>query len=320
MIRQATHAGSWYSDNCEKLNEELEAYLRRVPATTDDNTPYPIKGTKAIIAPHAGYSYSGATAAFAYRCIDIEPIRRVFILGPSHHIFIDGCAISRATQCETPLGNLTVDTEIVAELRETGIFNHISNAVDEEEHSIEMHLPFIYKVFESKIENIKIIPIIVGSIYADREKMYGTHLARYLADPETLFVVSSDFCHWGLRFDYTYYQAEDSSKSLQLRHSKPSDITTPIHKSISNLDHNGMKLIEELDHDAFTRYLRETKNTICGRHPIGILLAALSKLKESGSQQAHLKFVHYDQSSPCKIARDSSVSYASAYAIISQER
>lgn len=124
----------------------------------------------------------------------------------------------------------------------------------------------------------------------------------------------------GLRFDYTYYQAEDSSKSLQLRHSKPSDITTPIHKSISNLDHNGMKLIEELDHDAFTRYLRETKNTICGRHPIGILLAALSKLKESGSQQAHLKFVHYDQSSPCKIARDSSVSYASAYAIISQER
>ena len=59
-----------------------------------------------------------------------------------------------------------------------------------------MQLSNVDPSFYSKIENIKIIPIIVGSIYADREKMYGTHLARYLADPETLFVVSSDFCHW----------------------------------------------------------------------------------------------------------------------------
>jgi AmmeMemoRadiSam system protein B len=59
-----------------------------------------------------------------------------------------------------------------------------------------MQLSNVDPSFYSKIESIKIIPIIVGSIYADREKMYGTHLAPYLADPETLFIVSSDFCHW----------------------------------------------------------------------------------------------------------------------------
>jgi len=94
------------------------------------------------------------------------------------------------------------------------------------------------------------------------------------------------------------------------------EITTPIHKSIANLDHTGMRIIEELDHDAFTRYLRETQNTICGRHPIGVLLAAISKLRKDGSQKQHLKFVHYDQSNPCKTPRDSSVSYASAYVVV----
>ncbi|CAO3696138.1 unnamed protein product [Umbelopsis ramanniana] len=315
MIRNAAHAGSWYSGNCNQLNDRLQSYLDSVPATTDDNTPYPVKGTKAIIGPHAGYSYSGPTAAYAYKCIDIEPISRVFILGPSHHVYLDACALPSAVEYETPLGNLQIDTDTVEELKETGLFKAMSNSVDEDEHSIEMHLPYTYKIFESKIDRIKIVPIMVGSISAEKEKVYGSALASYLSDPHTLFIISSDFCHWGSRFQYQYYKAEDSSSPLHLRQSsKPSDIKTPIHKSISNLDHAGMKIIEDLDHKAFTKYLRETENTICGRHPIGVLLAALAKLKEQGQHQ-RLKFVHYDQSSPCKTPKDSSVSYASAFAI-----
>ncbi|CAO3696141.1 unnamed protein product [Umbelopsis ramanniana] len=298
-----------------QLNDRLQSYLDSVPATTDDNTPYPVKGTKAIIGPHAGYSYSGPTAAYAYKCIDIEPISRVFILGPSHHVYLDACALPSAVEYETPLGNLQIDTDTVEELKETGLFKAMSNSVDEDEHSIEMHLPYTYKIFESKIDRIKIVPIMVGSISAEKEKVYGSALASYLSDPHTLFIISSDFCHWGSRFQYQYYKAEDSSSPLHLRQSsKPSDIKTPIHKSISNLDHAGMKIIEDLDHKAFTKYLRETENTICGRHPIGVLLAALAKLKEQGQHQ-RLKFVHYDQSSPCKTPKDSSVSYASAFAI-----
>jgi predicted class III extradiol MEMO1 family dioxygenase len=93
----------------------------------------------------------------------------------------------------------------------------MSNSVDEEEHSIEMHLPYTYKVFErylqcifsvtilyslpiqsmhSKIDQIKLVPIMVGSISSEKEKLYGEALAPYLSDPATLFIISSDFCHW----------------------------------------------------------------------------------------------------------------------------
>jgi AmmeMemoRadiSam system protein B len=76
-----------------------------------------------------------------------------------------------------------------------------------------------------------------------------------------------------------------------------------------------MENIETLNHGDFAQYLSETDNTICGRHPIGVLLAALAKLRQTNQQKQQLKFVHYDQSSPCKTPKDSSVSYASAYVL-----
>ncbi|CAG8485402.1 14348_t:CDS:2 [Acaulospora colombiana] len=70
MSRNASHAGSWYNDIGSELNEELEQWLREVPSDIEDGLPTPIPGARAIIAPHAGYSYSGPAAAFAYKCID----------------------------------------------------------------------------------------------------------------------------------------------------------------------------------------------------------------------------------------------------------
>lgn len=94
-------------------------------------------------------------------------------------------------------------------------------------------------------------------------------------------------------------------------------ISTPIHQSITELDHEAMKIIGSLDYDAFQRYLNTTKNTICGRHPIGVLMCALNALKEEGhDDNQRIVFVKYDQSSPCRTIHDSSVSYASAFASI----
>jgi AmmeMemoRadiSam system protein B len=72
----------------------------------------------------------------------------------------------------------------------------MSANVDEDEHSIEMHLPYIYKIFEKKIDSIKIVPILVGSLLTTSEVLYGRLLAPYLTDPSNLVVISSDFCHW----------------------------------------------------------------------------------------------------------------------------
>lgn len=162
-----------------------------------------------------------------------------------------------------------------------------------------------------------IVPIMVGSLSIESEALYGEILAPYLADPENLFVISSDFCHWGQRFRYTYFD-----KSFG-----------PIHKSIENLDKTvrklsvkkkntekvlkiikkklfqGMNIIETLNPTAFSDYLKKYNNTICGRHPIGVLLQAV-KCLDSRGYKMNLKFLQYAQSSQCYHMSDSSVSYA----------
>jgi len=107
--------------------------------------------------------------------------------------------------------------------------------------------------------------------------------------------------------------------SIDLRFSRPSSFSAfPIHASISALDHEAMSLLTlpsapaSVAHDNFAAYLERTRNTICGRHPIGVLLGALAVLEEGG-RTSTIKWVRYEQSSQCFTVNDSSVSYASAY-------
>lgn len=245
---------------------------------------------------HAGYSYSGPAAAWGYKNIRPEGIARVFLLGPSHHVFLRKCALSRAAKYRTPIGDLVIDQATYAELHATGQFVGMDLETDENEHSLEMHLPYIVKSFESSPGGVPpLVPIMVGALTPAAEAAYGALLAKYLDDPANLFVISSDFCHWGKRFNYTPW---DTSKGL------------PLHKAIEELDRMGMKIIEAKDPDAFTEYLRAYENTICGRHPISVFLQMLQS-SESADRMT-IAFTRYEQSSACKGYQDSSVSYASA--------
>jgi predicted class III extradiol MEMO1 family dioxygenase len=190
----------------------------------------------------------------------------VFVLGPSHHVYLRNCALSTQTHYETPVGDLTLDLEgnplppffsrrhrslarsgigshttalrsppptpVMAELMATGHFGTMEKDVDEDEHSIEMQLPYLAKIFERyhttrarrahdtrttrhttrnrKAVNIsfgirgrhevKVVPVLVGSLDKQSEELFGGVFARYLDDPENFFVISSDFCHWGKRY------------------------------------------------------------------------------------------------------------------------
>ena len=84
----------------------------------------------------------------------------------------------------------------------------MSKKVDEAEHSLELHTPFIRKMFADYPE-VLLTPIMVGNLSAKKEKEFGKKLAPYIADDGTLFIISSDFCHWGSNFDYYYYNKED---------------------------------------------------------------------------------------------------------------
>lgn len=289
-VRRASHAGSWYSDSVKELGKQLETWLGEADLTHGP--------ARAIIAPHAGYQYCGACGAAAYRQVSPVVVRRVFILGPSHHVRLAGCALSTATKYRTPFYDLTIDKQIYAELDATGQFEWMNMTVDEDEHSIEMHLPFIAKVMEDFKDSFTIVPVLVGSLLPERESQYGNLLSKYLGDPQNLFVVSSDFCHWGQRFRYTYYDRSCGD----------------IFQSIQKLDKAGMDIIETLNPQAFTDYLKKYGNTICGRHPIGVLLNAIQHLQKSnnGAPGMSLKFLKYAQSSQCYNMSDSSVSYAAA--------
>ncbi|GFS28270.1 protein MEMO1 [Trichonephila inaurata madagascariensis] len=291
-IRRATHAGSWYVSSAKDLSSQLENWLN--VAGEPNHCP-----ARAIIAPHAGYQYCGACSAYAYKQVDPTIIKHVFILGPSHHVRLSGCALSPVRIYRTPFGDLTISETIYEELYSTGHFEEMTLGTDEDEHSIEMHLPFIAKVMEN--HSFTIVPVLVGSLTTEKESMYGKIFSRYLADPSNLFVISSDFCHWGARFHYQYYEQSWGQ----------------IYQSIEKLDEMGMNIIEELSPTGFTSYLKRYGNTICGRHPIGVLLNAVSSLQQQGNGiKPSLKFLKYAQSSKCLNNYDSSVSYAAASLVI----
>jgi AmmeMemoRadiSam system protein B len=160
-----------------------------------------------------------------------------------------------------------------------------------------------------------LVPIMVGNTDPSAETELGSRLAPFLSDPSNIFVISSDFCHWGSRFRYTYYQSPDGESALHLRSSSKVAKDWPIHESIKAVDFESMDAIESGSHEEFVGQLKETGNTVCGRHPIGVFMAAVEKAKLDGDK-GKFKFLRYERSSLVEDVRDSSVSYGSAFAVL----
>ncbi|XXQ29811.1 AmmeMemoRadiSam system protein B [Plasmodiophora brassicae] len=278
--REASHAGSWYTSSGDDLRTSISNWLERVPHQARP-------GVRAVIAPHAGYRYSGPVAAHCYKHLKESNPKRVFILGPSHYHGTRKCLLPTLTAYDTPLGPLPICQDTVAALRKTSAFEMMHPAIDEREHSIEMHLPFLTHALGA---SCRIVPIMVGSLDREGHRTYGDILRPYFDDPDNFFVISSDFMHFGERFGYVYYDP-DLGK---------------VHESITAIDRLGMNAIETLDPVEFASYLDEYGNTICGRHPILVMLHAVQGSRDKLS----MEFVHYAQSSACMTLKDSSVSYA----------
>lgn len=285
--RKATHAGSWYEESCTKLETQLRQWLSEAK-TPDTQNPY-----IGLIVPHAGYAYSASTAAWGYKAlVSAAPkIKRIVILGPAHHAPLRTCALSQATVFKTPCGNVPVDTESVRSLQGP-VFSLLDAKTDAEEHSIEMQLPWIALIMKEHSTTFRgIVPVLVGSPNVEQETACAKRLATLLS-PETFWIVSSDFCHWGKRFGFHYY--------------KPSD--GPVYASIEALDRAGMRAISSGSADRFSAYQEETSNTICGRRAITILLRLLTAL----DVPPRIEFVAYHQSNKSQTLEDASVSYATA--------
>jgi len=198
-------AGMFYPADPEALAAEIDHYLAQAPVPQG---PPP----KALIAPHAGYVYSGPVAASAYaRLVPAsDRIRRVVILAPAHRVPFRGIAASSADWFRTPLGDVPVDREAVEaalELPQVVVFD----PAFEEEHALEVHLPFLQRV----LRDFQIVPFVVGD--ADPADVAAL-LERLWDGDETLIVVSSDLSHY---LDYHSARERDARTTAAIEALRP---------------------------------------------------------------------------------------------------
>jgi AmmeMemoRadiSam system protein B len=181
-VREPAVAGMFYPANPEELQQMVLEFLRQADATG----PAP----KAIIAPHAGYIYSGPVAASVYARLSQARgrIRRVVLLGPSHRVGFAGLAVSDADLFRTPLGDIPIDRQAVAAIRALPQVHRLNEA-HAQEHSLEVQLPFLQAV----LGEFSLVPIVVGD--ADAAEVDEVLEALWGGD-ETLIVISSDLSHY----------------------------------------------------------------------------------------------------------------------------
>jgi len=185
-VRPAAVAGSFYPGNDQQLRTDVRRMLASAHARTSREAPLP----KALIVPHAGYMYSGDVAASAYaRLAPLRGVvRRVVLLGPCHRVAVRGLALPGAERFETPLGDVPIDAAAARELRALPQIVE-SPAAHAQEHSLEVHLPFLQEV----LGEFSLVPLAVGDASPAE---VAEVLERLWGGAETLIVVSSDLSHY----------------------------------------------------------------------------------------------------------------------------
>ncbi|CUM63966.1 uncharacterized protein PRCAT00001554001 [Priceomyces carsonii] len=327
-VRPITHE-LWYGDINNRLGSQIEGYLNKAglvkSETCKDDTSRPVKGARVLIGPHAGYTYSGERLAETFKVWDTSKVKRIFMLGPSHHVYFrNSVMVSKYEFYETPFGNLPVDVDTIESLvqSKSGIFKYMSAVVDEDEHSFEMHAPFIYYMSKDLPQGLpKIIPIMISGMDPNLNSEIAKALQPYFENEENHFIISSDFCHWGPRFGYTEYLKNGETESptakslISLTSLKQLKSDFPIHKSIENLDKAAMRIATDGSYEAWSDYIQATGNTICGQKPVGVVLKLLEEYKKKQATDKDISFswIGYSQSNKVTRISDSSVSYASGY-------
>ena len=184
-IRKAVFAGKFYPEDPEQLDRQIQEFLKEAEKTNIQVPPD--KNLRALVMPHAGYIYSGRTAAHAARVLNGTDFSKVIVLGPDHRVGFRNCAVSNADSYETPLGRIDLHPDAAELRRRFDCFRHVP-ASDQKEHSIEVVLPFL----QAKLRDFRMVPIVMGP--GDIEQYAGAIDSIYYHT--TLLVVSTDLSHY----------------------------------------------------------------------------------------------------------------------------
>ena len=186
-VRHAAVSGLFYPSEPFELREQVEGFLRDGADAYAEAHPRP----KLLIAPHAGYVYSGPIAASAYALLrhpDAPRVRRVVLLGPAHRVWVNGIAAPQASAFQTPLGRIPIDREMLDRIADLPQVIR-SDRAHAQEHSLEVHLPFL----QAAIGDFTLVPLVVGDTDG---AAVAEVLERLWGGDETLIVISSDLSHY----------------------------------------------------------------------------------------------------------------------------
>ena len=248
-IRPPAVAGSFYPADPKELGSMIDGFLAKA-------APPPLENVVALVAPHAGYPYSGPVAAYSYALLKGRKYDRVVVIAPSHYEAFGFSSVYDGAAYTTPFGQVPVDQAFAAKLAKASPLIKLSGAghtpsADRPEHSIEVQLPFLQRV----IGQFQLVPIIMGDQSYDACRALGVALAKLVAGTNTLIVASSDLSHY-----HTYDEAV-------------------------KLDHKTLKAIEEYDYFDLSRNLELRVWEACGGGPIVATMIAAERL---GATQAKL--------------------------------
>ncbi|MDH5465597.1 MAG: AmmeMemoRadiSam system protein B [Thiovulaceae bacterium] len=186
MNRKAHFSGSFYPSDPQEINR----YINHFETVASQHATSILKSEKklsALVVPHAGYVYSGFTAHLAFKVLEKENPKTVFVIGPSHHHYFLGLSIAALDTYETPLGMLTIDTKLVNVLQEIFTIPYVPDAHDE--HSTEVQMPFI----KHYCPDAKVVEI----VYGDTKPKEIEPILEYLLNlDDVIIVISTDLSHF----------------------------------------------------------------------------------------------------------------------------
>lgn len=271
-------AGTWYPSDPRALATQVDGFLDEAASASDDRAA---SVPAVLIAPHAGFVYSGAVAARGFVRLRGRRFERVVLLGPSHYSAFSGAAMPAASSYRTPLGEVGIDTESAAELAALPELR-IDDGPFRPEHSLEAEIPFLQRALAP---GWRLLPLLIGAGSPAPSNEAVARALRPLLGPQSLVVVSSDFTHYGPRFDYVPFSEDVPGR-------------------IETLDKGAVDRILAWNAGEFESYVSRTGATICGRHAIDVLL----RLPQEGFAG---ELADYDTSGRITGSWDHSVSYAS---------
>jgi MEMO1 family protein len=236
QTRPPAVAGLFYSGRAQELRDDVDRYL----ASVETDPSVKGKNIRAIIVPHAGYVYSGQTAAYSYKAVAEQKFDAVVIVGPSHREYFKGISVYPGDAYRTPLGEVTIDTDLREELIDENNRIVLSDNGHGSEHCIEVQLPFLQRLYG----DFRFVPVIMGEQSAAFMQLLARKLSAIARTKNVLLVASTDLSH--------YYPYETAV----------------------NLDAIILKTVERFDPDELMMRLEQRHAEACGGGPMVSVMQA----------------------------------------------